>query len=168
MVEGDQRLLRVVLETCYATRGNSSAISLKRVEFGLTEIEGTPMYFVRDNGVDFDMAYAVKLLGAFQRLHRTSEFSGYWYTPGYGTTYRTPARRFGVGGGCGGAGGCALLHALEKLVLADGLVRPCGSSLSPNERDAFILAQASDGAQGFFPYGPSLYTSGVFNRLSTR
>ncbi len=76
VVEGDQRLLRVVLETCYATRGNSSAISLKRVEFGLTEIEGTPMYFVRDNGVNFDMAYAVKLLGAFQRLHRTSEFSG--------------------------------------------------------------------------------------------
>jgi light-regulated signal transduction histidine kinase (bacteriophytochrome) len=76
VVEGDQRLLRVVLETCYATRGNSSAISLKRVEFGLTEIEGTPMYFVRDNGVDSDMAYAVKLLGAFQRLHRTSEFSG--------------------------------------------------------------------------------------------
>ena len=30
VVEGDQRLLRVVLETCYATRGNSPAISIKR------------------------------------------------------------------------------------------------------------------------------------------
>ncbi len=73
----DARLLRVVLENLL---GNAWKFTSKhtqaRIEFGATEAEGEAAYFVRDNGAGFDMAYADKLFGAFQRLHRTTEFPG--------------------------------------------------------------------------------------------
>jgi PAS domain S-box-containing protein len=77
-VDGDARLLRVVLENLL---GNAWKFSAKqpqaRLEFGaFTQPDGTRAFFVRDNGAGFDMAYANKLFGAFQRLHRASEFPG--------------------------------------------------------------------------------------------
>ncbi len=47
-----------------------------RVEFGAIEKNGTPVYFVRDDGAGFDMACSQRLFQAFQRLHAASEYAG--------------------------------------------------------------------------------------------
>jgi PAS domain S-box-containing protein len=77
IVWGDARLLRVVLDNLI---GNAWKFTSKRpearIEFGRQMQDDEPVYFVRDNGAGFDMAYAEKLFGAFQRLHDTSEFPG--------------------------------------------------------------------------------------------
>ena len=74
---GDARLLQIVMENLF---GNACKFSrsrpVARIEFGRTVRDGAPAYFVRDDGVGFDMTYAHKLFGAFQRLHTTAEFPG--------------------------------------------------------------------------------------------
>jgi len=78
---GDARLLAVVLENLLGNAWKfTSKVAHARIEFGREEQRGggggTTAYFVRDNGAGFDMAYARKLFGAFQRLHAVSDFAG--------------------------------------------------------------------------------------------
>jgi PAS domain S-box-containing protein len=74
---GDARLLEVALTNLFDNSVKFSAPSpTARVEFGQTEREGNTCFYVRDNGVGFDMAYARMLFAPFQRLHKTSEFPG--------------------------------------------------------------------------------------------
>jgi PAS domain S-box-containing protein len=76
-VEGDPRLLQVALDNLLNNSWKFTAPrSPARIEFGRTETDGGPAYFVRDNGVGFDMSYAGKMFGAFQRFHDVREFSG--------------------------------------------------------------------------------------------
>jgi light-regulated signal transduction histidine kinase (bacteriophytochrome) len=77
VAEGDARLLQALLTNLLANAWKfTGKQEHARIEFGATSKNGEPVYFVRDNGAGFDMQYAHKLFGAFQRLHAMDEFPG--------------------------------------------------------------------------------------------
>lgn len=75
--DGDPHLLNIALENLLGnawkfTGPHPSA----RIEFGKSETDGETVYYVRDDGVGFDMRYVDRLFTSFRRLHDASEFPG--------------------------------------------------------------------------------------------
>ncbi len=77
VIEADYYLMQIVMRNLLdnAWKFTTKTVS-PRIEFGLEERNGNTCYFVKDNGAGFDMTYADKLFGPFQRLHAKEEFSG--------------------------------------------------------------------------------------------
>ena len=74
---GDSRLLALALENLLGNAWKYTGRTAEaRIEFGCAPQGGEPVFFVRDNGVGFDMAQAGELFGAFQRLHSSRDFEG--------------------------------------------------------------------------------------------
>lgn len=77
VVNADTRLMRVMLANLFENAWKfTSKHPHARIEFGLANNDGKKIYFVKDDGAGFDMAYAHKLFGAFQRLHSMADFPG--------------------------------------------------------------------------------------------
>lgn len=77
LVTADHMLMRIVIENLLE---NSWKYTSKKedavIEFGMSEDSGKQIFYVRDNGVGFDMQYSKKLFTPFQRLHNQNEFPG--------------------------------------------------------------------------------------------
>ena len=77
VVTGDGQLLKIALENLLQNAWKFTGHQAEpRIEFGVTQTSGEPTYFIRDNGAGFEMTYAARLFGPFQRLHSQQEFPG--------------------------------------------------------------------------------------------
>jgi signal transduction histidine kinase len=85
--EGDPALVRIALDNLMSNAFKfTSKHDTAKIEVGAMDEDGETVFFVRDDGAGFDMAYAGKLFGAFQRVHGQKEF------PGIGIGLATAAR----------------------------------------------------------------------------
>lgn len=75
-VQGDPRLLQVMLDNLFSNAWKFSAReTVSHITFK-TKTDQPEMFYISDNGVGFDMRHADKLFGTFQRLHRVTDFPG--------------------------------------------------------------------------------------------
>jgi light-regulated signal transduction histidine kinase (bacteriophytochrome) len=75
--DGDATLLRLVLQNLLGNAWKFTARTRgARVEVGARTEGGTVAFYVKDNGAGFDMRFAEKMFGLFQRLHSANEFPG--------------------------------------------------------------------------------------------
>jgi PAS domain S-box-containing protein len=74
----DERLMRIALENLLNNAWKFTGKQPNaRIEVGMKDLEGQIVFFVKDNGAGFDMAFADRLFGAFQRLHSNADFPGH-------------------------------------------------------------------------------------------
>jgi signal transduction histidine kinase len=74
---GDENLLRIALKDLFDNAWKfTSERKIAHIEFGYLKIEKVPTYFVRDNGIGFDMQYVSKLFQPFQHLHGNNKLEG--------------------------------------------------------------------------------------------
>jgi PAS domain S-box-containing protein len=93
--DGDRALLTVVLENLLNNAWKFTAQRAPgQIAFGVTDEEGRRVYYVRDNGAGFDMAYAGKLFVPFERLHEPNEYPGSGI--GLATVHRVVRRHGGA------------------------------------------------------------------------
>jgi light-regulated signal transduction histidine kinase (bacteriophytochrome) len=77
VARGDPHLLQVILDNLLGNAWKFTSRNRQaRIEFGCTQVDHEPAFFVRDDGAGFRMDYADKLFGAFERLHSPDEFEG--------------------------------------------------------------------------------------------
>lgn len=76
-VKGDAGLLKDAIENLFSNAWKSTSLNDRaRIEFGTTDMQGEMVFFVRDNGVGFDMAIADRLFVPFKSLHDKAKFPG--------------------------------------------------------------------------------------------
>ena len=106
---GDRELLQLVLENLFGNAWKYTGRKVEtRIEFGVTTIAGETVFFVRDNGEGFDMAYTEKLFTPFQRLPGAEEFKGHGI--GLATVHRVIQRHNGRVWAEGAAGRGAIFY----------------------------------------------------------
>jgi len=74
----DRHLMHIVLSNLMGNAWKyTSPKDEQQIEFGMFHADGKPVYFVRDNGIGFDMNHADKMFGTFQRLQTDGDFDGF-------------------------------------------------------------------------------------------
>ena len=112
---GDRTMLGLVLQNLLANAVKFTRIrKAARIELGGRVEKTENVFYVKDNGVGFDMAYADKLFGVFQRLHGSDGIRGHRRRPGHRPAHRPAPRRPCLGREQGQEGGATFYFSLPS------------------------------------------------------